>query len=126
MLDRVKQKIELAKEPLVPISLRIENSSKTAISLLAVNYGIKTNELIRYILQAFIEEAWNEELDAVKINTYFESEKMKDGYLAITLDQDRTLGKFIEDVHPEFLGQENLLHKMGFFSTVKNEDLGDQ
>jgi hypothetical protein len=65
MLERVKQKLESSKSPLVPISLRIEESSKTAISLLADSYGVKSNELVRYILQAFVEEAQNELVTSV-------------------------------------------------------------
>jgi hypothetical protein len=65
MLERVKQKLESSKTPLVPISLRIEESSKTAISLLSDSYGVKSNELVRYILQAFVEEAHNEPVNSV-------------------------------------------------------------
>lgn len=121
MLDKVKQKLEASKEPLVPISLRIENSSKTALTLLAVNYGVKTNELIRYIFQAFIEEASNELLDAVKINSYFEANKDA-GYL-ISMDKDHPLHEVLVPFND---GQIDSLRKMGFKVQMNNKDLGDQ
>lgn len=60
MIEKVKSKLKGSKEPLEPISLRIERSSKIAISLLAKKYGVNPNLLIRHILQTFIDEYTDE------------------------------------------------------------------
>lgn len=101
MLEKVKQKLEASKEPLVPISLRIESSSKTAISVLADSYGVKSNELIRYIFQVFIEEAWNEPVN----------------------NGESKLGELLELIHPEIRGGKII--SRGFIASIIDPNLGD-
>jgi hypothetical protein len=106
MLDRVKQKLESSKTPLVPISLRIEESSKTAISLLSDSYGVKSNELVRYILQAFVEEAQNETVNSVW------------GMGSVPL------GEELQRIHPEI--NPNLVSiQKGFSMHLMDKNLGD-
>lgn len=106
MLDRVKQKLSSSKEPLVPISLRIEASSKTAIWLLSQSYGVKTNELIRYILQAFVEEALNETINIQSLN-----------------DGQSTLAELLEYMHADM--DPNVTIEEKYRSFVIDQNLGD-
>ncbi|MDD3769249.1 MAG: hypothetical protein PHV10_01425 [Sulfuricurvum sp.] len=106
MLEKVKQKLSSSKEPLVPISLRIEASSKTALYLLAQSYGVKTNELIRYVFQAFIEEAWNEKINIQAFN-----------------DGQSTLGELLEFMHADM--DPNVTIEDKFRAIVKDANLGD-
>lgn len=90
MLEQVKKELANQKEKLDPISLRIESSSKTAMTILAASYDVKTNELIRIILKSFIQEAINEPLNADNI--------LKN------LNQDisfETLGDLLDFMYPE-------------------------
>jgi hypothetical protein len=106
MLDKVKQKLEASKSPLVPISLRIEESSKTAISLLADSYGVKSNELVRYVLQAFVEEAHSE-----LVHSLFD--------LGVV-----PLGEELSRIHPEYNPNITTLKK-GYSIHLVDENLGD-
>ncbi|MGB5966666.1 MAG: hypothetical protein WBG65_14180 [Sulfurimonadaceae bacterium] len=57
MLDIVKENLSGTKDKLVPVSFRIEGSTKLLIEHMAHQYGVKQNELVREILKAFIDEA---------------------------------------------------------------------
>lgn len=57
MLDNVKENLSGTKDKLVPVSFRIEGSTKLLIEHMARQYGVKQNELVREILKAFIDEA---------------------------------------------------------------------
>jgi len=57
MLENVKSNLSTSKDKLVPVSFRIEGSTKLLLEHLAAHYGVKTNELIREIFKAFIDEA---------------------------------------------------------------------
>lgn len=106
MLDKVKQKLSSSKEPLVPISLRIEASSKTALWLLSQSYGVKTNELIRYVFQSFVEEAWNEKINIQAFN-----------------DGQSTLGEILEFLHADL--DPNVTIEDKYRAIVKDASLGD-
>ena len=57
MLEMVKKNLTGTKDKLLPVSYRIEGSTKFLIRHLAIEYGVKQNELVREILKAFIDEA---------------------------------------------------------------------
>jgi len=57
MLDVVKSNLSGTKDKLVPVSFRIEGSTKLLLEHMAHQYGVKTNELVREVLKAFIDEA---------------------------------------------------------------------
>lgn len=106
MLEKVKQKLNGSREPLVPISLRIEASSKTALYLLSQSYGVKTNELIRYIFQVFVEEALNEKINMQVFN-----------------DGQSTLGEILEFLHADM--DPNITIEDKYRAIVKDANLGD-
>jgi hypothetical protein len=116
MLEKVKKELANQKEKLEPISLRIESSSKTALSMLSASYDVKSNELVRIILKAFIEEALNEPLNKENIqkNTGDDEE--------IAFD---TLGELLDFLHPEHNPSTRIL-KQGFRISVQDKNLGDK
>lgn len=57
MLDNVKANLSGTKDKLVPVSFRIEGSTKLLLDHMAHEYGVNKNELVREVLKAFIDEA---------------------------------------------------------------------
>lgn len=123
MLDKVKAKLAGSKEPLVPISLRIETTSKTAISLLAGSYGVKSNELIRYILQSFVEEAWNEPLNYDNLNPDHDGSSHEELLACENFEELTTLGDMLKMFHPELYGRKII--SKGFEMSIVDQNLGD-
>lgn len=125
MLERVKAKLEGSKEPLVPISLRIEASTKTGFSVLATSYGVKSNELIRYVLQAFIEEAKDETLNYENLNP--DHNKPSEDELKACENygeyKPTTLGDILNLYYPERNGGKII--SKGFSVSIIDTDLGD-
>ena len=115
MLEKVKQELATHKEKLEPISLRIESSTKTALTVLSASYDVKSNELVRIILKSFIEEALNEPLNKENIQKNTGDDE------PISFD---TLGEFLDTLHPEHNSSKRIL-KQGFRMSVQDKNLGD-
>ena len=116
MLEKVKQELSTQKEKLEPISLRIEASTKTALTVLSASYDVKSNELIRIILKSFIQEALNEPLNKENI------QKNTGDNEQISFD---TLGDLLNFLHPEQNPSVRTLKK-GFNVSIQDENLGDK
>ena len=115
MLEKVKKELSSQKEKLEPISLRIEASTKTAISLLSASYDVKSNELIRIILKAFIDEAINEPLNKENIQKNTGNDE------PISFE---TLGETLDFLHPEHNPSSRVIKK-GFSVSTQDKNLGD-
>jgi len=115
LLSRVKKDLLSKKEPMEPISVRIENSSKVSLSLLAASYDVKTNELLRSIINAFVDEALDEKLDHKNLE--------KNG-LAIESDFV-TLRDYIYTFHPE-RNPDVIISRKGFHFKIQDASLGDE
>jgi hypothetical protein len=115
MLEKVKEELASQKEKLEPISLRIEASTKTALTILSSSYDVKTNELIRIILKTFVQEAIDEPLN-------------KENIKKATNDNDEiafnTLGELLDFMHPEH-NPNVRIKKRGFTCSVNDTTLGD-
>ncbi len=115
MLEKVKQELATHKEKLEPISLRIEASTKTALSVLSASYDVKSNELIRIILKTFIQEAISEPLNKENIQKNTNNEE------PFSFD---TLGDLLDFLHPEYNPSTRNIQR-GFSVSVKDKSLGD-
>lgn len=116
MLEKVKRELDTQKEKLEPLSLRIEASTKTALSILSASYDVKSNELIRIILKAFIQEAINEPLNKENIQKNTSDEE------PISFE---TLGDLLDFLHPEHNPSIRVI-KRGFNTKVVDKNLGDK
>lgn len=116
MLERVKEELAKNKESLVPISLRVEASTKTALTILAASYDVKSNELVRIILKAFIEEAINEPLNRENIQKH-SADNDDIGY--------DTLGELLDAIHPERDPLRRII-KQGFKVRIADGNLDDE
>lgn len=60
MLEQVKKEIGKGKERMVPLSTRVEDSTRMFLQAYAAANNVKLTELTRYILNAFLDDAKNE------------------------------------------------------------------
>ena len=108
MLENVKKNLSTSKDKLVPVSFRIEGSTKMLFEHLAHQYGVKPNELLRVVLNAFIDEAADDfkvphDMGAITWNT----EQSFDGI------EESTFGAYTEWVRHVF--------EVGFLSDKEAE-----